>query len=113
MVLRIGRVDDVVYTGYVDVTVLDEVPIVDVTLAAIDSEAAEEELDPGLWRITRTGNLSSPLQVNFSMSGTATQEQDYNINTGSPMVIPAGQNSIDVLLTPIDDQVSGRKRKKQ
>ena len=101
------RVDDVVYTGYVDVTVLDEVPIVDVTLTAIDSEAAEEELDPGLWRITRTGNLSSPLQVNFSLGGSATQEQDYNINTGSPMVIPAGQNSIDVLLTPIDDQVSG------
>ncbi|MBI35579.1 MAG: hypothetical protein CMP67_09505 [Flavobacteriales bacterium] len=101
------RVDDVVYTGYVEVSVLDEAPVVDVSVSVIDSEAAEDETDVGSWRVTRTGNLSSPLQVNFSLIGTATQDQDYTINTLAPLVIPAGQNSIDVLITPIDDQISG------
>ena len=45
--------------------------------------------------------------MNFSVSGTATQDQDYLINTVSPVIIPAGQNSVDILITPIDDQVSG------
>ena len=102
-----SRVNNTVYTGYVDINVLDEAPVVDVSVSAIDTEAAEEDVDAGLWRITRTGNLSSPLPVNFSLKGTATQDQDYLINSVSPIIVPAGQNSIDVLLTPIDDQVSG------
>ena len=102
-----SRVNNTIITGYVDINVLDEEPIVDVSLAVVDSDASEEELDAASWTITRTGNLSSALEVNFSVSGTAIQEYDYVINTVSPVIIPAGQNSVDILLTPIDDIVSG------
>ena len=102
-----SRVNNTVYTGYVDINVLGEVPIVDVSVSAIDTDASEEGLDEASFRITRTGNVLLPLEVNFSVSGTATQDQDYLINTVSPVIIPAGQNSVDILITPVDDQVSG------
>ena len=102
-----SRVNNTIITGYVGINVLDEVPMVDISLAAVDSDASEEGLDDASWTITRTGNLSSPLEVNFSVSGTAAKEYDYVINSDSPVIIPAGKNSVDILLSPIDDIVSG------
>jgi hypothetical protein len=45
--------------------------------------------------------------VNFSLNGTAVQELDYSLNVVSSVVIPSGQNSVEITLTPIDDEVSG------
>lgn len=101
------RVNNTVYTGYVDINVLDEVPVVDVSVSAIDTDASEEGLNEASVRITRAGNTIHPLEINFTLSGTATQDLDYEINMTSPLIIPVGQNSVDVLLTPVDDVVSG------
>ena len=101
------RNNDTVTTGYVDITVLDGSPIVDITVQAKDSEASEEGLNKGVWEIIREGDISSNLEVNFSLNGMALRELDYSLNVSSPVTIPSGQNSVEIILTPIDDNVSG------
>jgi gliding motility-associated-like protein len=52
-----------------------------------------------------TGILASEnITVNYNLSGTATAGTDYK-SIVAPVIIPAGQNSVDVPLTTLDDQV--------
>lgn len=44
------------------------------------------------------------ININYSLSGTATSGADYRSITG-PIVIPAGQNSVEVPLIIIDDKI--------
>src|SRR5207244_134696 len=41
------------------------------TVEAIDPDASEVALDPGLFRFTRVGDLTSALSVTFTIGGTA------------------------------------------
>lgn len=75
----------------------------EVSVAATDATAAEQGTDPGTWTISRTGNTVTPLNVDVSMSGSATVTDDYTLNPVIPITIPAGQNSVVVTLTPVDD----------
>ncbi len=73
-----------------------------VTISVADGTAGEPGPDPGSFTVTRTGDTSATLQVNFSVTGTATNGSDYQ-TISSPITIPAGQTSALLAITPIDD----------
>lgn len=76
-----------------------------VTITASDAGAAEAGLDPGAFIISRTGATTNSLTVLISISGTAANGADYQQIT-SPRTISAGQSSVNVVLTPIDDSAT-------
>jgi putative intracellular protease/amidase len=73
-----------------------------VTIVASDGSAAERNRDPGSFRVTRTGATTSSLTVRYTGSGSATITADFTGPTGS-VVIPAGQASANIMVTPVDD----------
>ena len=78
--------------------------IVTVSVTATDSAAAETGPDPGTFTIVRTGATTSPLTVNFTLGGSATNGTDYT-TVGGSAVIGAGSATTTVTITPIDDSV--------
>lgn len=60
--------------------------------------------DTAAFRLTRVGDTSGDLTVNFSLSGTAASGTDYQ-NVGTTALIPAGEDSALVSITPIDNAV--------
>lgn len=77
----------------------------EVSVTATDAEASEVGPDAGTWTITRTGNTTGALSVNYTLSGTATAGSDYNVSPASPVSFAAGETSKVITLTPIDDTV--------
>lgn len=75
---------------------------VTVTVSAQDASAAEAGGNPGVFRITRTGDLSSSLTVTYALTGTAS-DADYVPKLGLSATIAAGQSFIDVTINPVDD----------
>jgi hypothetical protein len=82
-----------------------------VSVAAADASASEIGPDSGKFTITRTGNISGPLNVYYSLSGDATRGfvagdgGDY-ITTPATLnffSFPAGVGSIDVSIAPVSD----------
>lgn len=75
-----------------------------VSIAATDATAAESSttVDTGTFTITRTGDTSTALTVTYTVTGTATNGTDYNRLSGS-VVIPAGQASTTITVTPVND----------
>jgi predicted extracellular nuclease len=77
-----------------------------VTIQATDSAAAEAGTDPGTFRITRTGDTSTSLSVNYTVAtgaGQATNGTDYTPNLNGTATIAAGQSFTDITITPVDD----------
>ena len=72
------------------------------SVVATDASAAEAGPDAGTFTISRTGSTAAALTVGMAFSGTAIGGVDYAAQPGS-IVIPAGQSSVTVTLTPIDD----------
>jgi hypothetical protein len=73
-----------------------------VTVTAPVPTATETGLTPGSFTLTRTGSTAQALTVFFTVGGGATAGVDYVTLPGS-VVIPAGQTSSSLTLTPIDD----------
>jgi predicted extracellular nuclease len=73
-----------------------------VTIVATDASAAEAGADTGNFRITRTGDITSALTVNYSVAGTATNV-DYTPNLTGVATIAANQSFVDITITPVDD----------
>jgi hypothetical protein len=73
-----------------------------VTITAPDADATESGLYSGTFRVTRTGDLSQPLTLGLSYSGTATPGADFEPMPAS-VVIPAGRADFDITLEPIND----------
>jgi hypothetical protein len=73
-----------------------------VTVNATDSNAAEAGPDPGVFTVTRTGDTTNALTVNFTVGGTAAAGSDYGA-IGTSVVIPAGASSETITITPIAD----------
>ncbi|MFC7526915.1 Calx-beta domain-containing protein [Parapedobacter sp. GCM10030251] len=67
---------------------------------------AAEPLTDGAFNIALPAGLTATedITVNYSVTGTAVGGQDY-IQLPGVVVIPAGDNSVDIPLTVIDDQV--------
>lgn len=57
---------------------------------------------PGAFRITRSGNMDVAVTVAYSVEGSATAGDDYAALSGS-VLIPAGDEFADVVVTPVDD----------
>lgn len=91
------------------VTIVDSAPKVSIT--AVDGQAAEtlpgQTADTGTYRIVQTGD--EPMDVTFSMLGTARWTQDYTLYvggeplTGRTVTVPAGQGGLEITLVPVDD----------
>jgi hypothetical protein len=79
-----------------------DLPATLVSVAATDATAAEAGLDPGAFTIARTGDTATELTVNFLISGSAQVGTDYEAISGSA-IIPAGESSMVVAVTPKDD----------
>jgi hypothetical protein len=101
---------DAAYTIGVDnqatVTIADNdvaaLPTVAVT--ATDDTATEEGTTTGAFTITRTGDVTGMLTVNYTVSGTATPNTDYLSLTGT-VTFAAGAASATLLISPIDDAI--------
>ncbi|HPY29294.1 MAG TPA: Calx-beta domain-containing protein [Verrucomicrobiota bacterium] len=76
----------------------------EVSVTATTPEAAEAGPVNGVFTITRAGLASEPLTVNYTLSGTAVNGEDY-VQLSGTAVIPANANSVDVVVTPIDDAI--------
>jgi hypothetical protein len=84
-----------------------DVPSTTVSVLATKPLATEAGLVAGEFTITRVStDLSGPLTVNFTMGGTATNGVNYNTTATNSVVIPAGQTSVKVTITPIEDHTS-------
>ena len=73
-----------------------------VTFSDPSADGSEQNLDPGIWTIARTGSTASALTVNYAVGGSASNGVDYNRLSGS-IVIPAGRSSVDLIVKPIQD----------
>jgi hypothetical protein len=80
-------------------------PSTTVSVQATTPAASETGPTPGVFTITRSGDLSGPLTVNFVLSGTASNGVDY-ASIPSSIVIDAGSASKTITVTPVDDAIS-------
>jgi len=92
----------------VSVSLLNSIPSV-VTVTAPDPEAVEGATppNPGIFRFTRTGDLSEPLRVFYRVGGTAQgvsteSRPDYTALPGE-VLIPAGRSEESIVVTPHAD----------
>lgn len=80
-----------------------------VSIKATDATAAEtlrtQTANRGQFTVTRTGPTTSPLTVNLSAGGSATNGSDYT-RLGNTVTIPAGRTSIVINVNPIDDSLA-------
>lgn len=82
------------------------------SLAVTDASAKEVNLtlpgavpNPGVFVVTRTGDVSQALTVYYALSGTALHGIDYEPLPGS-VVIPAGQSRASIVITPRFDALA-------
>jgi Ca2+-binding RTX toxin-like protein len=84
----------------------DDLPII--TLAATDSDAGETAIsvtpNPGTFTLTRTGDLTPAITVNYTLSGSATNGTDYSSLPGT-VNFAAGDSTAIVTVTPTDDNI--------
>ncbi|MCC5628684.1 hypothetical protein LC613_11475 [Nostoc sphaeroides CHAB 2801] len=77
-----------------------------ITISATDINAGEtlagQTANPGQFTLTRTGNNTSALTVNYIVAGTATNSADYNKLTNA-VTFAAGSSTALINITPIDD----------
>jgi len=81
----------------------DEMP--SVSIVAADDLASENATDTGMFRISRTGDLSAAMEVTYKLSGTAVPDLHYTALPTS-VTIPAGENEVDLIVSAIDDQTA-------
>ena len=76
----------------------------DVSVVSTSPLAREQDEVPGVFTVSRTGNLAEPLLVRYALSGTATAGADYLALAGT-FTLPAGAASAPLAIVPIDDTV--------
>lgn len=86
---------------FIEISAANEnTPVLNVT--APTTNASETGPTPRAFTLTRSGDLSQPLVVHYTIGGTATNGVDYDTLV-SPVTIPAGQSSLTVTVNPKDD----------
>lgn len=83
-------------------TILDDDAHGAVTVTAVDASASETGPDPGRFRFTRGTASTNALTVFFQVVGSANSPSDYAPLPDS-VTIPAGSNSVDLVVMPVDD----------
>jgi uncharacterized delta-60 repeat protein len=71
---------------------------------SIDSSDAAESTTPGKFTLTRTGNTTQTLTVNYTVGGTATNNVDYQ-NLSGTITFKAGEDKANIDLNSIDDNI--------
>lgn len=89
------------YTGIVNLHDDDRPTL---TIAATDNTASESGNNPGEFTITRTGDTTLPLTVNYGVTGSALHGTDYKALPGI-LIIPSGSSSAKIVITPINDDI--------
>jgi len=84
------------------VVVEDDLPLVSMYSAV---STAGNLAGIGVVTVSRTGSIDKDLLVNYLVTGTATSGQDFQVLPGS-VVIPAGQLTADIVITPINNSTS-------
>ncbi|MEK7684677.1 MAG: MBG domain-containing protein, partial [Verrucomicrobiota bacterium] len=79
-------------------------PTYTLTVTASSPDAAEQGNTSGRFTITRTGSTQDALAVSYTTSGTAINGTDYLTPNGAA-TIPAGEISVNITVTPLDDTV--------
>ena len=70
------------------------------TVTVVASQPLATSLTPGIFSVTRSGNPSAALTVNYSLGGTAVNGVDYQTLSGT-VVIPAGSATATVAVQPL------------
>ena len=78
------------------------VPPVTVQIVASVPHADERGTNRARFTIVRSGDATSVLTVNYSLSGSASNGVDHTALSGTA-VIPAGSNAVSILITPVAD----------
>ena len=73
-----------------------------VTISASDATAAEAGAATGAFTVSRTGDTTTALTVNYTVGGTATAGSDYAALLGD-VTIPIGFSTAVITVTPVDD----------
>jgi uncharacterized protein YjlB len=73
-----------------------------VVVTATDNTASEEGLATGAFTLTRTGETTSALDVDYTVTGTATAGNDYVVLSGTA-TLAIGEATTVVTITPVDD----------
>lgn len=87
-------------------------PMTVVGWEVVDGTLSEAGSDTATIRLSRTGSTNNALIVKYNRSGTATYTSDYTLapipGATAPysITIPAGQNFVDVTVTPKQDTLS-------
>ena len=76
-----------------------------VTITAADATATEAGVTTGQFRVSRTGDVTSPLVVAYTVSGTATAGSDYVALPGTVTIAGASAETT-FLLEPLDDALA-------
>ncbi|WP_146138304.1 ExeM/NucH family extracellular endonuclease [Chamaesiphon polymorphus] len=97
------------WIGIDDINIASGGPVVVLPVVSIaaTSNAAEAGTANGSFRISRTGDTTNALNVNYSVStgaGQATPSDDYTTLPGTA-TIAAGSSFVDVLVAPVDDAI--------
>ena len=97
---------DSAYSTFLDNTATlnltdDEQPTV--SISTTNATFAENTGTARYW-VSRTGPTTTPLTVNYTLSGTATAGVDYATPSGA-ITIPAGSAGTMLVITPIDDSL--------
>jgi predicted extracellular nuclease len=76
-----------------------------VSIASTDDSAAETGLNPGTFRIARTGAVTNALVVTYTIASGSGQASgsDYMPVLNGSATIAAGQSFVDITITPVDD----------
>jgi len=104
IVLCVNCYDEDAYDGGLIMGGIDFDPVEvlpEVVLTATDDQAAESPLDTGTFQVTRD-TTAGDLTVHYTIGGTADNTDDYATLSGS-VVIPDGQTSATITITPVDD----------
>jgi len=104
-----GTATGLVFTGgsnaTIDLADDDNIPANLVLTIAKAGDATEPSTDGSFSISLPTGiTVAEDITVNYTVAGTATAGTDYTALTGS-VTIPAGQNSVNVPVLVIDDQI--------
>lgn len=88
----------------VHIKVLDSADAKIVTIHASVPEALESVSDrPGIFKVLRTGDLKTRLNVHYLITGTSQNGIDYDKLSGT-VTIPAGESSAPILIKPVPDK---------
>ncbi len=77
----------------------------EVSISDLSSGAEGETPVDGRFTLLRSGNPDDSLTVTYSLAGTATEGSDYTVPSVSSVVFPAGETSIDIVISVLDDRV--------